>query len=214
MIVALTFITDLFPVEYKKRTNNKVGQVEIDATSISAVLEDKVIGKIKYDVTRITHETICPKHTYRCHITKLYIGDHYRQKGIGRALIEQSLRDMQQKGCTTAELNSVLSAREFYKKCGFEIDYCIERPLCFKNMPWYLQFIPRKLYLKYETMQEKFLCMVPMKYNFIRNDTQIRDVVGKIRLDTRHKKREQERLAYISTLCTRFAKHFKNNLFY
>lgn len=70
---------------------------------------------------------------YMAHVDELVVDEHYRGRGIGRALLAEAIRAAQRGGCSRIELDSAFhrtGAHEFYEAQGFENRaYLFSRPL-------------------------------------------------------------------------------------
>lgn len=99
--------------------NNVVCNYE--AFAFTAKEDNKVVGVIK-------------GHSYynEVHIGELIILEQYRKKGIGRKLLETVEKHFADSGFESITLSTYeFQAPEFYKKCGFEVEFIREN----KNNP-------------------------------------------------------------------------------
>ena len=67
-----------------------------------------------------------------CFINEISIVKEYQQKGIGRQILEEQLRENHQKGIRTVlQVFKENSAKEFYEKLGFKVYGEVRKVLIF-----------------------------------------------------------------------------------
>ena len=109
-------ICDMIDAEFNKFAEKNGVKCDYTPFCFTAKEDNKVIGVIK-------------GHSYykEVHIGDLIILEQYRNKHIGTKLVEAVEKYCTDKGFETITLSTfAFQAPEFYKKCGYEVEYIRE----------------------------------------------------------------------------------------
>lgn len=103
---------DIFSKLYKERIDNE------NSCYIVAIDGDKIVGVLISEITHQLHRT--KKSSF---IEDLVVREEYRNKGIGKQLVEAAIKYAKQLECEVIELTSYITnekAHRFYERNGFE----------------------------------------------------------------------------------------------
>ena len=102
---------DKFKEIYNKKLN------DVNSYYIAAVVEEKIVGVLTSELQVQLHRA-----RKRCYIEDLIVNEKYRNKGIGKALLENAISYAKDNDCEVVDLASYITndnAHRFYEKNGF-----------------------------------------------------------------------------------------------
>ena len=89
-------------------------------TQIFVAEDNGIIGFVMGEIQKVPDIYTQP---FKGYVHDLYVVKKYREKGVGRALMNEMLKWFKQKKIKRVEITAYLdneNAIDFYKKCGFE----------------------------------------------------------------------------------------------